>query len=113
MLWVSLALVLIALAALRYGADSRDGQDRNPFAPPGFTAPDTPSTGYRRAHTPRDDLAALAGTARAVLQRISSRHLRSSPDARPLRPHRRVLAAIAHIRSRGEQCVGPGESRRR
>jgi hypothetical protein len=80
MLWISPALVLIALAALRYCADSRDGQDRNPFAPPGSRAPDTPSTsadGYRRAHTPRDDLAALAGTARAVLQRISSRHLRS------------------------------------
>lgn len=72
MLWISLTLVLITMVALRYGADSRDGQDRNPFAPPGCTAPDTPSTpagGYRRAHTPRDDLAALAAIARAVLHR--------------------------------------------
>lgn len=73
MLWISLTLALIALATLRYVADSRDGQDRNPFAPPVCTAPDTPSTpagGYRRAHTPRDDLAALAAIARAVLHRI-------------------------------------------
>jgi hypothetical protein len=55
MLWISLIMVLIVLAALRYGADSRDGQDRNPFAPPSSTASDVPSApvdGYRRAHTP-------------------------------------------------------------
>jgi hypothetical protein len=73
MLWISLILVLIALAALRYGADSRDGHDRNPFVVPDSLAPDARSTsadGYRRAHTPRDDLAALARAARAILHWI-------------------------------------------
>jgi hypothetical protein len=73
MLWTGLTLALIALVALRYVADSRDGRDRNPFAPRGPTACDTPAgpaAGYRRAHTPADDLAALARVARAALHRI-------------------------------------------
>jgi hypothetical protein len=73
MLWISLVLVLIALAAWRYGADSRDGPERNPFAPLGSvasTALSAPADGYRRAHTPADDLAALARAVRAGLDRI-------------------------------------------
>jgi hypothetical protein len=73
LLWISLTMVLIALAAWRYGADSRDGPERNPFAPLGSTASDAlsaPSDAYRRAHTPADDLAALARAARAALDRI-------------------------------------------
>jgi hypothetical protein len=73
MLWIWLILVLIVLAALRYGADSRDGQDRYPFVPPSSTASDLPAAapvdGYRRAHTPADDLAALARAARAAARR--------------------------------------------
>jgi hypothetical protein len=73
MLWISLALVLLALATLRYTADSRDGRDRNPYAPPDPTAFDASSAfadGYRRAHTPAADLAALARAARTALHRI-------------------------------------------
>jgi hypothetical protein len=73
MLWIWLTLAVIALVALRYVADSRDGQDRNPFAPRGSTArnaPCGPTGDYRRPHTPADDLAAVARAARAALQRI-------------------------------------------
>jgi hypothetical protein len=72
--WIWLTLVLVALVALRYAADSRDGEDRNPFAPPDSSLasdfPSTPAGGYRRAHTPADDLTALSRAARAVLHRI-------------------------------------------
>jgi hypothetical protein len=73
MLWIWLTLALIALVALRYVADSRDGQDRNPFAPRGSVAcnaPSGPTGGYRRPHTPADDLAAVARAARTALHRI-------------------------------------------
>jgi hypothetical protein len=73
MLWISLTLVLLALATLRYAADSRDGRNRNPFAPRGATDSDVPSAfadGYHRAHTPADDLAALTRAARVALHRI-------------------------------------------
>jgi hypothetical protein len=73
MLWIWLTLALLALLACRYGADSRDGLDRNPFAPYGpiaSGAPSAPAGGYRRAHTPADDLAALSRAARAALDRI-------------------------------------------
>jgi hypothetical protein len=72
MLWISLALALIALVSLRYAADSRDGRDRNPFVPPDPAASDVASVvadGYYRPHTPADDLAALAHAARAALHR--------------------------------------------
>ena len=72
MLWIWLAMALIALVALRYVADSRDAADRNPFAPGGWAASDAtpgPDTGYRRAHSPADDLAALSRVTRAVLHR--------------------------------------------
>ena len=63
LLWITLTLVVLALAAVRYGADSRDGLDRNPFAPVGSTAseaPRAPAAGHRPTRTPADDLAALA-----------------------------------------------------
>jgi hypothetical protein len=50
LLWITLALALIALAGWRYGADSRDGMDR-----------------WTRAHTPAADLAAVARAARRAL----------------------------------------------
>jgi hypothetical protein len=68
--WVALAL--IALIALRYGADSRDGEAGNPFAPRGSTAsgvPSAPVRGYRRAHTPADDVAAVSRAARGAVRR--------------------------------------------
>lgn len=68
-----LALALIGLIALRYGADSRDGEAGNPFAPRGSTAsgvPSVPVGGYRRAHTPADDVAAVSRTARAAAHRL-------------------------------------------
>ncbi|GAA5137751.1 hypothetical protein [Pseudonocardia adelaidensis] len=71
--WIWLTVALAAVVALRYGADSRDGEDRNPFAPRGPAAsglPSAPAGGYRRAHTPADDLAALSRAARAALHRI-------------------------------------------
>jgi hypothetical protein len=67
-----LALALIALIALRYGADSRDGGAGNPFAPRGSTTsgvPSTPVDGYRRAHTPAADVAAVSRAARAAVHR--------------------------------------------
>ena len=51
LLWITLTLVVLALAAVRYGADSRDGLDRNPFAPVGSTAseaPRAPAAGHPR-----------------------------------------------------------------
>lgn len=67
-----LALALIALIALRYGADSRDGEAGNPFTPRGSSAAgvrSTPVGAYRRAHTPAADLAAVSRAARAAVRR--------------------------------------------
>ena len=58
-------LLLIALAAPRYGVDSRDGHDWTPrFGPPD---PPLPMASRRRS-TPAADLAALAGLARRGLR---------------------------------------------
>jgi hypothetical protein len=75
LLWITLTLALIALAGWRYGADSRDGLDRNPFAPAGSSAPERPlapaaACRWARAHTPAADLAAVARAARCALHRI-------------------------------------------
>ncbi len=48
-------LALLALAAWRYGADSRDGRDWQ--QPTRDSRPDRPT--YRRAHTPGADLASV------------------------------------------------------
>jgi hypothetical protein len=54
--WLPLILILLALAAWRYGHDSRDGRDSNAFDPSGTTpAPRRPAdrpVGPHRAHRP-------------------------------------------------------------
>jgi hypothetical protein len=57
-LWVlAILLIAIALAAPRYGVDSRDGSDWRPH----FGPPDPPlPMASRRRSTPAADLAALA-----------------------------------------------------
>jgi hypothetical protein len=66
-LWLLPALLLlIALAAPRYGVDSRDGYDWNRrFGPP---EPPPPMASRRRS-TPRADVAALARFVRRTLRR--------------------------------------------
>jgi hypothetical protein len=64
-LWLLPALLIaIALAAPRYGVDSRDGYDWRPrFGPPD----PPPPMASRRRSTPAADLAALARLIRRVL----------------------------------------------
>ena len=69
-LWLLPALLIaIALAAPRYGVDSRDGSMWNRrFGPP---EPPPPMASRRRS-TPAADLAALAGLVRGALHRRSA-----------------------------------------
>jgi len=81
-LWLLPALLLlIALAAPRYGVDSRDGHDWNPrFGPPD---PPLPMASRRRS-TPAADLAALARLARQATRRTAARtHPRRSAHRVP------------------------------
>ena len=66
-LWLLPALLLlIAVAAPRYGVDSRDGYDWNRrFGPPD----PPPPMASRRRSTPAADLAALVGFVRRALPR--------------------------------------------
>jgi hypothetical protein len=67
-------LLLIALAAPRYGVDSRDGQDWNRH----FGPPDPPPPmASRRRSTPAADLAALLRLARSGV--AAARRLRPAP----------------------------------
>jgi hypothetical protein len=70
-LWLLPALLLlIAIAAPRYGVDSRDGHDWNRrFGPPDPPAP----MASRRRSTPAADLAALARFARRAVRATAAR----------------------------------------
>ena len=84
-LWLLPALLLlIALAAPRYGVDSRDGHDWNRrFGPPD----PLPPLASRRRSTPAADLAALARLVRrAALAAVT----RGSARTRPRRSAHRV-----------------------
>jgi hypothetical protein len=80
-LWLLPALLLlIALAAPRYGVDSRDGHDWNRrFGPPD----PPPPMASRRRSTPAADLAALARLALRAARGTAAR-------TRPRRPVHRV-----------------------
>jgi hypothetical protein len=71
-LWLLPALLLlIALAAPRYGVDSRDGHDWNRrFGPPD----PLPPLASRRRSTPAADLAALARLVRRTAARTRPQH---------------------------------------
>ena len=81
-LWLLPALlIVIALAAPRYGVDSRDGYDWNRrFGPPD---PPPPMSSRRRS-TPAADLAALA----RLVRRAASRGPVSAPAAESAARHR-------------------------
>ena len=81
-LWLLPALlIVIALAAPRYGVDSRDGYDWNRrFGPPD---PPPPMSSRRRS-TPAADLAALA----RLVRRSASRGPVSAPAAESAARHR-------------------------
>jgi hypothetical protein len=70
-LWLLPALLLlIAIAAPRYGVDSRDGHDWNRrFGPPD----PPPPMASRRRSTPAADLAALARFARRAVRTTATR----------------------------------------
>lgn len=79
-LWLLPALLIaIALAAPRYGVDSRDGYDWNRrFGPPD----PPPPMASRRRSTPAADLAALA----RLIRRASTGEPISAPTAQAARP---------------------------
>jgi hypothetical protein len=70
-LWILPAVLLVlALAAPRYGVDSRDGSDWNSRSGP----PDPPlPPASRRRSTPAADLAALARFTRRIVHRHQAR----------------------------------------
>lgn len=73
-------LLLIAVAAPRYGVDSRDGSLWNRrFGPPD----PPPPMASRRRSTPAADLAALARFARKASSRRTTRPLAPEPTAVP------------------------------
>jgi hypothetical protein len=84
-LWLLPALLLlIALAAPRYGVDSRDGHDWNRrFGPPD----PPPPMASRRRSTPAADLAALARLVRRAPLAVVTR---GSARTRPQHPVHRV-----------------------
>ena len=81
-LWLLPALlVVIAVAAPRYGVDSRDSYDWNRrFGPPD----PPPPMASRRRSTPAADLAALA----RMIRRATSRGAAGAPAAEPTARHR-------------------------
>jgi hypothetical protein len=81
-LWLlPILLIVIAIAAPRYGVDSRDGYDWNRrFGPPD----PPPPMASRRRSTPAADLAALG----RLIRRAGSRGADSAPADEPAARHR-------------------------
>jgi hypothetical protein len=83
--WVLSAafFAMVAAALLRYAADSRDSQDWHSH-PGGYT----PDQGYRREHTPAQDVAIAGQALRSAGHRVSAWRHRFDQRHRPGMTHR-------------------------